>query len=318
MDTTHLSAAQLQKYTYRTSRIVDYNLDDADLETRCPLDNGQNYTATTQPRYPAGQLDLLPLEIVTDILLALDIPSLTAFRLGNRRTMAMVDSLHQYRMILKHCPTVLRAMISIEARSFDLLTLYRTLTTTKCGTCDKFGHYLYLITCKRVCWFCFNRNLAYFPLTASLAARPLGLSKKRLLSHQVPNILTLPGRYTPFGKLSKNRMVLFDRQAVYSLLTSGASSAQAKALDARTRQEDRTTREPRRYMSIISAPYFRCSSSGGRSVDWGLFCAGCSESTEEPVRHFRIKYTEDAIIDHIKRYGPLVDTAIHGRMQHQP
>ncbi|QPH00841.1 hypothetical protein C2857_004882 [Epichloe festucae Fl1] len=64
-------------------------------------------------------------------------------------------------------------------------------------------------------------------------------------------------------------------------------------------QLDLTTREPRRYMSIISAPYF---TSSGRSADWGFYCIKCIES-KETAMHFRNKYTEDGFADHMVRYG---------------
>lgn len=301
MDTTRLSQGQLNEYTYRRPNIVDYTLDDADLETHCPLDSGQY---SIQPQYSLGQLDTLPLEIVIDILLTLDIPSLTAFRHVNRRAMGLVHSLHQYRMVVKHCPNVLRAIISIDARYFNLRTLYNTLSTSRCETCYRFGGYLYLITCKRVCYFCFTSNPIYLPISVGFAAKHTGLSRK--LIKNLAHILSIPGRYTAFGKLSRKRIMLFDRQAIFER----AVETSTQALNGRSRQQDYTTREPRRYMSIISAPFF---GSPGQSVDWGFYCAGCRESTQ-PTRHFRDKFTENGIVDHIRRYGAI--TVANHQMKH--
>ncbi|KAH6982355.1 hypothetical protein BKA56DRAFT_673078 [Ilyonectria sp. MPI-CAGE-AT-0026] len=64
-------------------------------------------------------------------------------------------------------------------------------------------------------------------------------------------------------------------------------------------QLDLTTREPRRYMSIILAPYFTPSS---HSADWGVYCTRCVDN-REPATHFRNKYTEDGFVDHMARYG---------------
>ncbi|KAI0116280.1 hypothetical protein GGR51DRAFT_312716 [Nemania sp. FL0031] len=138
----------LDLYADQKLGIVDFTLDDADLETRCPLDNGLQ--DSPQPQQSAGQLDMLPLEIITSILLTLDLPTLTTFRLTNRRAMALVSSIYQYGMVLKHCPDILRAIISINANSFDCMTLYQVLSNRKCETCHRFGSYLYLVTCKRV------------------------------------------------------------------------------------------------------------------------------------------------------------------------
>ncbi|KAI1761328.1 hypothetical protein GGR53DRAFT_506157 [Hypoxylon sp. FL1150] len=44
---------------------------------------------------------MLPLEILTDILLTLDLPSLIVFRHVNRRAIGLIDSLHQFRMVYR-------------------------------------------------------------------------------------------------------------------------------------------------------------------------------------------------------------------------
>ncbi|KAG8426320.1 hypothetical protein J3459_008234 [Metarhizium acridum] len=285
-----LTPEQLQEYGYRKPRIIDHTLDDARLETRCPLDNGRHHG---QPKYPAGRLDLLPTELIANVLLALDLPSLTAFRRVNRRAMSLVDSLHQYRMIFEHCPDILRAIVSIDAKHFDCTDLFETLCTTKCATCDRFGGYLYLITCHRVCYFCFNLDPLYFPVSATLANKHTGLPRKEL--KRLPHILGLPGRFTERNKLVRGRIMLLDRQSLRNR-TLGSST---QAFDDGLRQVDLTTGEPRRYMSIISAPFF---TSSGRSADWGLHCTKCIDN-KEPATHFRNKYTESGFMDHIALFG---------------
>lgn len=82
-------------------------------------------------------------------------------------------------MVAEHCPDILRTILSIRANSFDCRTLYRTLCTTESATCDQFGNYLYLITCKRVCYLCFVENLDYLPTFLTQAARLTGLSREK-------------------------------------------------------------------------------------------------------------------------------------------
>ncbi|KAI1175431.1 hypothetical protein F4777DRAFT_588500 [Nemania sp. FL0916] len=289
--TVELSPVQLEEHTYRDLRIVDYTLDDANLETRCPLDNGQH---AIQPRHSVSQLDKLPLEIVTEILLELDVPTLTVFRRVNYRAMSLVDSLHQFKMILKHCPNVLRAIISINATFFNCQALYQTLFTYKCATCDHFGGYLYLITCKRVCYPCFTSNLNFFPVSSRYAGKETGLKIKELKRH-LPHVCSLPGRYTWLGKLARGRTLLFDRQSVVEAVRLGP----VHGLGERIQQQDLKPTEPRRYMSIVSAPYLY---SSGQSADWGYYCNRCKES-KDPDTHFRIKFTKDGILTHLKQHG---------------
>ena len=127
---------QLRGWAYRKLSILDYTLDEAELTTQCPLDNGRH---SVQPRDLVGQLDSLPGELLDEILVSLDIQTLTTFRLVNHRAMSLVDSLHQYAAILNHCPDVIRAIISIHAESFSCQILYETLSTSRCHTCERFG-----------------------------------------------------------------------------------------------------------------------------------------------------------------------------------
>ncbi|KAG6838827.1 hypothetical protein C0991_008076, partial [Blastosporella zonata] len=107
------------EYVYWTHNIRDNTLDNAQLETRCPLDNGRHDYIPISTCFAAGQLDRLPLELLIEVLLLLDIPSLTRFRGLNRRTMELVNSVRQYTAIIEHCPNIIRAIVSIQADAFD-------------------------------------------------------------------------------------------------------------------------------------------------------------------------------------------------------
>lgn len=310
-------SALLESTTYTKQNIRDNTLDNALLETRCPLDNGRCIDASIASRYCAGQVDQLPAELLVQVLLSADLPSLTRFRRVNRRAMEIVDSLPQYAAIIKHCPTIVRAIVSIQADAFDCQTLYRTLSTTRCSTCERFGDHLYLIDCRRVCYFCFTRGLEYFPLTIGRAASFIKADESRrhsaLTSRQhlravnPPRVLSLPGRYctawaSEGGNLARKRLELFDRRAVVHDLGSSRPKL------------DKTTREPLRFMAIITAPHLFDS---GRQVDWGYFCLGCQEEKEQETKHYRMKYTMEGISKHIARYGLVTETPnIPGRFMH--
>jgi len=303
--------------TYTKQNIRDNTLDNAQLVTRCPLDNGRYTDASTPAHYSAGKLDQLPAELLIQVLLYTDVPSLTRFRRVNRRAMQLVDSVPQYATIIKHCPDIIRAIVSIEADAFDCNALYATLSTTRCSTCERFGDHLYLIDCRRVCYFCFTRRLEYFPLTIGRASsfftsggtqqRHAATSRQRLLAANPPSVLSLPGRYCSAwanegGQLARKRLQLFDRRAVIQDLVGSDLP-----------KLDRTTKEPHRFMAIITAPYLFES---GRQVDWGYFCLGCKDEKEE-TRHFRIKYAREEILEHVARYGPIKETPrIPGRFMH--
>jgi F-box domain len=278
-------------------RIIDNTLNSCFSDTSVPQPKSKR---PSQPLHSLGQFDKLPLELLSEVLLELDVPTLVAFRCVNRHAMTLVDSFPKFCRVVDNCATVIRAIVATKANSFTFNTLHNSLSMRDCVGCGRFGGYLYLITCERVCYFCFSRDTAYFPITESTARR-IGITKNLL--DQLPHLFSLPGQYTPFEKLSKKRIKLFDRVAM-----------QQRAQDARWtavtgRQIDYTTREPKRYMAIISAPHF-CF---GKDIDWGVHCLGCRD-IDEPKRHLRIKYSQAAILDHFKQYGPV--RQIRGRMQH--
>src|SRR5260370_10259776 len=129
--------------------------------------------------------------------------------------MELVESVPQYGALIKHCTNIIRAILSIQADAFDCGTLYRTLSTKQCSTCKRFGDHLYLIDCRRVCYFCFTRRLEYFPLTIGQASSfftPNGTQQRnaittRQLLHMAnpPSVFSLPGRYcTASGSAGAN------------------------------------------------------------------------------------------------------------------
>ncbi|KAK1750745.1 hypothetical protein QBC47DRAFT_309173 [Echria macrotheca] len=240
-------------------------LSNQELEKHCPLDNGKYLHPSRPAKYLLGRIDKLPNELLPWLIRHMDIPAITRFRQVNRRAMAIVDSVPEYADILKACPNVLRAIISTEADAFDLETLHTTLTTRKCQTCERFGDYLYLITCKRVCFLCASVRLEYFPVAASKADpnRPARAGKKVIPGHpdpdNTPGILTIPGYYGLLSKLWTNqhrealdgtvppRRRLFARPMPESYWTGEARRAQAISKRSYNPQ-------PPRFMAVISAP----------------------------------------------------------------
>ncbi|KAL2020948.1 hypothetical protein VTK56DRAFT_7835 [Thermocarpiscus australiensis] len=280
MNAESITPELIQEWTRQQLRITDYTLGDIDLSPNCPLDNGRH---AIQPMQPLGHLSTLPLEVLTNVLLRLDILSLTDFRLVNQSAMQMVDSIPQYQLVYRHCPQILRSIISTEARHFDFRTLHDALCKPKCVTCGDFGGYLYLITCLRVCYICFTGNSRFLPVNGKQASMITGCPRKEL--KQLPHIRSIRGRYAGGGRLCRERRALWDREAVLSIQSTSSS----------LEKSDRRCNDPRRFMAIVPAPYFELPS---KVAKWGLYCLGCSESHEEET-YFRKQYTKQGFVDHI-------------------
>lgn len=242
-----------------------------------------------------GTLDELPSEIIINVLLRLDVPTLTLLPRVNRRAMAIVSSLYPYRMIRQHCPDVLRAVISLNASSYDCQTLWDALSiSSKCDGCDLFGSYLYLVTGKRVCYHCFTSGWKYIPTTPPMAW-DAGLSRGAV--GELPGVLSLPGLYTRNRDQSFKGIVLIDRQAAVALAKAmGMPWANYDVLLGQQRLQ------ARRFMAVISAPFFRSCAGQPPAVDWGVFCGTCRDKMDPDDMHFRIKYTMDQVTHHAQQH----------------
>lgn len=102
-----------------------------------------------------GSLDRLPLGLLHDALLCLDVYSLFQFRQTNRRSREAVDSLKQYQMIVLHGLNLFCALLRTRlAVGISLLGFYNALCLKSCSLCGEFGGFMSLLAWKRCCFKC--------------------------------------------------------------------------------------------------------------------------------------------------------------------
>ncbi|RAH80497.1 hypothetical protein BO86DRAFT_272769, partial [Aspergillus japonicus CBS 114.51] len=192
--------------TYVFLNLADNTLDDVDVSLR--LDK-QLRLDPRSARYGLGALEKLPLEILHLILLALDIQSMTEFRRVNKKARLVTGSIPQDRRILAHAPAAIHGSLHLEtARNFSCQALSETLSTAECDGCGDFGGYLYLITCRRVCFLSLGEKTDYLPLSRKDVIRKFGLDPIHLA--RLPRLKSFPGRYSPRGIKCRRRETLFD------------------------------------------------------------------------------------------------------------
>lgn len=312
--------------TYVFLDIKDNTLDD--IDNSCYLDNNFGFHT---PRYDLGALDRLPLEIVHLALIRLDMQSLTDFRRVNKRASLVTDSIPQYKRILIHAPASIRGSLNIEtARFFSCQDLYEKLSTAECESCGDFGGYLYLVTCRRVCFLCFTEKADYVPLPRKDAIRKFGLRPEHLAS--LPCLKSFPGRYSPREIKCRRRETLFDystaRQAgvavhgtmssmeeyASNMITKRLKTYNSKVSLRRTgganlrlpRSEDvfdGRYSNPKRFMGIIRAPFFNVQTV---SPDCGFHCVACKSHHYSRPLHWRRKYTLNNFQDHLRECGEII------------
>ena len=307
--------AQLKKLTFRRKTYCDQTLGGQNLKDVCPLDNGKFCPV---PQFDLGDLEKLPPELLSAILVQVDLRTLTDFRRINQRAMQIVNSIPQYKTILKHGLKSLRGALVIES-STTCQDLFRTLGSPHCENCGDFGGHTYLLACTRVCFMCFANKPQYLPLLASEASRRFAIPRR--LVNSLTQIRSLPGNYAlGLGGKRSSRRVLFDWKSAYragvTFHGSEAALEQVTAERARRRKKatvylrDDKNMNPRRFMAIVRAPWIYASHE---QDTWGFHCRGClpSDSCPESQR----VYTLDTFEQHLREYGPLVRHPDH-RSEH--
>jgi hypothetical protein len=321
----------LGENTYRRPNLEDHTLDDNGIENTCPLDNNKHYI---DPQFCLGLLDNLPLEILCDVLVGIDLRSLTDFRRANKRAMQVVNSIPEYQLIVRNCPALIRGLLSTGlGSSFSCQSFIETLSGYKCATCGDFAGFIYIITCKRVCFLCFSEKPEYFPLQLSEAERKFGVHRGFFAS--LPKLRSIPGRYSPNENTCKTRCTLIDPASAHRLSMEHHGSAQAmekrivevaqRSLEAyRQRvkvQSDHTVRrrpptvgskegrilDPRRFMAVVRAPWVKRLTN---AVEWGFHCAGCQKEYRSRPLHWRRKYCLETFEHHIAQCGA-IENGIH-------
>lgn len=117
---------------------------------KAPPNRAPNRNPPTTPL-----LGELPLEILHQVLLDLDINSLGMLRRVNTTTRSQVESLHAYFLLREYASDTLCVMNATKCASyFPIRWLFEELLHPLCRTCPDFGPFLYLPTITRSCSTC--------------------------------------------------------------------------------------------------------------------------------------------------------------------
>lgn len=141
-----------------------------------------------------GSLDCLPPEVTSLVLGALDARSLAHFARVSFQGRAFVQSLHAYRDLVEFVPDVLLALGEMGLiHLHSIAQLYDALQSEHCGTCNEYGAFLFLPTCKRCCWQCLRCEPSLRLISLTEAKRYFGLSERHL--QHLPACDIIPGTY---------------------------------------------------------------------------------------------------------------------------
>ncbi|KAL6709609.1 hypothetical protein ACN47E_001037 [Coniothyrium glycines] len=251
-----------------------------------------------------GELERLPLELVSRICLQLDIASLLRFRQTNTRARQIVNALHEYRTALTHAINPFCALLRTgTARAVTLADFYRLLCTQRCSLCKhQYGDLVHLPLWIRCCSSCLRRGpLEIRVATVNTVKRVLQLSKTSLA--QLPKLTTLPGIYTMDEQPRSRRVTLVP--TVSALAAYRHEHAGLEASEALTKQLN--TQPNLAFMACCALPSFNLQT---RQVENGVSCAGCQVAVEEGIITFTgawagevrdVVYSRDEFLQHFTR-----------------
>ena len=282
------------------------------------------------------------MELLFAILDEFDLQTLTDFRRVNQRAMEIVDSISEYDIVVKHAPDTLRGILSLKTgRWITRQLLYYKLCTSTCEYCGDFGGYLYLLTCKRVCFLCFAKEQRFlFPLELFDACHRFGLKRSdwvhprsRTTFSAIPHMTCLTGYYSIDNEPCDCPLYLMDHESARNAGAKkhGSESAMEEyVFDLATLRQARKQRvinagngrlqqaplhlpgetwnfkqyTSYRFMAVVRAP---CWNKDEGVLEWGFHCRTCSMEHTTRSMHRRRKFTAATFEDHIKECGEIRD-----------
>ncbi|KAM9875417.1 F-box domain-containing protein [Verticillium dahliae] len=247
-----------------------------------------------------GSLDRLPLELLHDVLLRLDMYTLLNFRQTNLRSRQTADSLKQYRMVVSHGLNLLCALLRTRlANGVSLIDFYDVLCTKACTFCGEFGGFMSLLTWNRCCFECLQDAPETQVQTLAAVRKRFHLAKAEL--DQLGSFKTLPGIYSMKESVHKSRITIV--AVHHAMLVSGQQPHEpAQALPVNSGRNQKFN-----FMGSCALPYY-----DGRTgkVEHGLSCAGCQLALEKDIIGSRGEkwafeardkvYAQDGFLEHFR------------------
>ncbi|KAK4502975.1 hypothetical protein PRZ48_006402 [Zasmidium cellare] len=188
-------------------------------------------TITRSPHTSAdlGRLDKLPLELLHFAFSMLDLKTLSSISRTCLRGLAVVESIPEYRDLIRHAPSMMTALGSTGLiQHHSAHTLHTGLTASQCASCGDFGPFLFLPTCERCCYECLCREQRFRVITTACAGDCFELSAASL--KKLPTMHNLRGRYSvPFERDLEQRFRLVSARAVKKLALDEGKSMKVLA-----------------------------------------------------------------------------------------
>ncbi|KJZ76159.1 hypothetical protein HIM_04615 [Hirsutella minnesotensis 3608] len=220
-----------------------------------------------------GTLDRLPLELLHDVLLYLDVQSLFFFRQTGIKSRQMVHSLKQYRMVVVHGLNLFCALLRTRlANSVSLFDTYHALCTKACEFCGEFAGFMSLLTWNRCCFKCLQEAPETQVQSLASVRKQFRLTKTEMC--RLISFKTLPGIYSMEESLRKSRI------AVVSMHQAMSVAGQRPPARAQLQAADWGQKMKLNFMGSCALPFYDRQTG---EVEHGISCAGCQLALEKHI-----------------------------------
>lgn len=222
-----------------------------------------------KPQAHLGSLASLPPELISMVVLQLDVRSVFRFRQVNSAARSVVTGTREYRLLAEHGLEGLRGVLRAGLGQLHLLRdLYGALLERSCASCGSFGCLLFLFTLERCCFTCLQSSERYHVLPKHALCHIAGISPAKLERFPGLSLRTVPGVYNMMEMPIRRPHELVSGPAGSSaLLASGMISTSAAR-----RLQRRIGQYGYRFMSATAFPSYSPDSG---EVDHGVSCKGC-------------------------------------------
>ena len=246
----------------------------------------------------SGFFDRLPLELIRQILLQLDICSIFRLRQTALSLRQAVGWLNEYRTVVRHGLNTFCALLRTEiARDVSLNDFYDALCTRDCALCGNFSGVMSLLTWTRCCFRCLEDAPEIQVGTAEAIQKKFHFTQAEV--RQLKSFNTLPGLYSSLQCLNTVPIKLVSLRQAY--LISGRPQPPKMRQDFYLHQAS----QQHNFMGACALPYFEKRTG---KVDHGGCCAGCQLALEDGIMNFQAGkrcrdkvYSHEGFLEHFKR-----------------
>ncbi|KAF2669015.1 hypothetical protein BT63DRAFT_248319 [Microthyrium microscopicum] len=153
-----------------------------------------------------GRLSRLPLEILHETLVHLDIQSLLCLSHVCAQSKAIVDSIPIFSKLATHASHIFTIFHQAKILNLhSISTLYEALQSDRCVSCGAHGPFLHVLLASRCCAICSMVNQSLWVTSLPLAMQAFALTKEQVGSLQV--MWSIPGKYGIVGRISRQQSI---------------------------------------------------------------------------------------------------------------